>query len=336
MFVDLTFINQIAPSLQKFKWTRQSSHSVFRCPYCGDSKKNPYKTRGNLFKFKDGFVYKCHNCGVSKSLGTFIKDHFPYLTQEYRLEKFKEATGNQNKPFVIPKLEDESEQVIVTPKTVSIQSLPDDHPARLYVLGRKIPEDRLDDIGYTENFAQWVFENSGADKYKKLPRDERIIFELRDASGNLFGVQGRALNKLAKVRYITIKFDDNKPKVFGAENLNTSQPIFVTEGPIDSMFLPNALAICGGDVSVSLSGLVGKDVTIALDNEPRSKDTVSRMEAAISQGFSVCFWKIDPRLKDINDMILAGYTQNHIVEHIRQNSYKGIKAKVQLSMWKKV
>jgi hypothetical protein len=335
MFVDLNFINQIASSLQKFKWTQQSKHSVFRCPYCGDSKKNPHKTRGNLFKFKDGFFFKCHNCGISTSFSKFLKDHYPHLHKEYRLEKFKESTGQVATKVSKVALE-ELEEVIVTPKTTSIQSLPHDHKARLYVHRRMIPEDRYDDIGYTENFAQWVIENTDDDKYKKLPKDERIIFELRDINGKLFGVQGRALNPAARVRYITIKFDENKPKVFGAENLNTTQPIYVTEGPIDSMFLPNAIAICGGDVSMSLSFLRGKDVIIALDNEPRSKDTVSRMDAAISQGFSVCFWKIDPSIKDINDMILSGFTQQYITDHIRQNSFSGIRAKVALSMWKKV
>jgi hypothetical protein len=149
-------------------------------------------------------------------------------------------------------------------------------------------------------------------------------------------VQGRALDKTSSMRYITIKFDDSKPKIFGMENVNTTHPIIITEGPIDSLFLPNALAICGGDISMSLSWLRGKDVTIALDNEPRSKDTVSRMEAAIAQGFAVCFWRYDPTLKDINDFVKdGGIEPEKIVEHIRQNAYSGAKARVALSMWKK-
>ena len=332
MFAELTAINNITPYLRKFKWTRPSAHSTFRCPYCGDSKKNPNKTRGSLFRYKDTFVFKCHNCGHSTSLGKFLQDHFPQFYQEYRLDKFREA----GKEFVFAPEAIVDEPPIITTKTIAVSQLPHDHQAVLYVLQRKIPKDRWDDIGYTENFAEWVLESSGIAKYKRLPKDRRIIFELRDQQGNLFGVQGRALDKTSSMRYITIKFDDSKPKIFGMENVNTTHPIIITEGPIDSLFLPNALAICGGDISMSLSWLRGKDVTIALDNEPRSKDTVSRMEAAITQGFAVCFWRYDPTLKDINDFVKdGGIEPEKIVEHIRQNAYSGAKARVALSMWKK-
>jgi hypothetical protein len=255
------------------------------------------------------------------------------MLDQYRLDSFKEdkttsiptaPTKDQQKEFVEVRLD-----------SMSIDNLPEAHQGVQYVIGRKIPRDRWDDIGYTENFAKTVSEVSGDRKYFRLPKDPRIILELRDENGKLFGIQGRAL-KSSPMRYITIRFDDSQPKLFGMDSVNRSQPIFVTEGPFDSLFLPNSIALCGGDVSQSLQRYSGCDVTVVLDNEPYSKDTVSRMRAAIDRGFKVAFWKIDPKFKDINDMVVkGGFSPEFILNHIKENSFKGGYALATLLMWKK-
>ena len=339
LFTDLDFIGRISGSLERFRWVNPSRTANFRCPVCGDSKKNPRKARGYLFVHKDRFMVKSHCCGYSASLKRFLEQFFPQHVDEYRLETFKENSGQGFTPRNVATLDDdliEQTPIVVAKPDQYISELPRDHKAVLYVAGRKIPESRWDDIGYTKNFAQWVIKASGLPKYARLPKDERILLELRDSEGNLFGVQGRALNNGTALRYITIRFNDDRPKLFGLESVNTTQPIIVTEGPIDSLFLPNAIAICGGDVSMSLQRFKGKEVIVALDNEPRSKDTVSRMQAAIDKGFKVCFWQIDTKYKDINDMVLkGGMTPEMIMTHIQKNSYSGGYAQATMLMWKK-
>lgn len=338
LFTDLDYIGRVSVYLDRFRWVNPSRTANFRCPVCGDSTKNPRKARGYLFVHKDIFVYKCHACGISCSFKKLIELKFPQFADEYRLDTFKENSG-QSGLVMRPKTLDDPEEpkIVVAKPEAYISQLPNDHEAVKYVAGRKIPESRWDDIGYTKNFAQWVVKSSGIEKYKRLPRDERILLELRDEEGRLFGVQGRALNNSSAMRYITIRFSDDLPKVFGMESVNTTQPIIVTEGPIDSLFLPNAIAICGGDVSMSLNRYRGKEVIVALDNEPRSKDTVSRMQAAIDKGFKVCFWGIDTKFKDINDMVLkGGMTPDLIMQHILKNSYSGGYAQATMNVWKKV
>jgi len=335
MFAELNALNLIGFHLERFKWIHPSKVANCRCPICGDSATNKRKARGYFIQFKDTFFYKCHKCGASLSLSQFLKDKFPLIYQEFRLEKYKNSKSDSiqlDESETIP-----LEPIKTTSRALSLADLPNTHKAVQYVSKRLIPQSRWDDLGYVKNFSEFVIETSGLDKYKRLPKDERIILELRDQKGNLFGIQGRALNPLAHMRYITIKFDDDKPKLFGMENLNTAHPIIVVEGGFDSMFLPNAIAICGGDVSMSLQGLKKLNVTVALDNEPRSKDTIHRMEKAIEMGYNICVWRIDPQYKDINDMILkGGYTEKQIHEHIVMNSYQGAKAKVALAMWKKI
>lgn len=337
IFVDKDYINQVSGSLERFRWVSPTV-GCCRCPVCGDSRTNPRKARFYFIQFKDIFVVKCHKCGYSGSFGKFLELMFSHYVPEYKLDLFKESSSASVKLKKPEPVKPKIEPVIVLDNSVSIANLPKGHEALKYVLERKIPEDRYDDIGYTENFSQWVSDASGMNKYKRLPTDKRILFELRDSSGKLFGVQGRSIDKNETgLRYITIKFNDEMPKLFGLDLVNTNQPIIVTEGPIDSLFLPNAISICGGDVSMSLERFKGCDLTVVLDNEPRSKDTVHRMEVAIAMGYNVCVWKIDPKFKDANDMLLrGGLSKEAIHEHILKNSYSGAKAIASLMMWKKI
>lgn len=333
MLPELNAISSIKFNLPLFRWAQQSVVANFRCIVCGDSKKNQRKARGYLVKHKDTFFYKCHKCGYSKPLSSFLYEHFPSQYHDYKLEKLKELSSDKQ-PII-------ADSVVVAAPTIvqtidSVATLPRDHPAKVYLTNRQIPTPSLEKILYTDNFGKYVMGVSGMDKYKRLPNDKRIVLEMRDARGKLFGVQGRAIEKSSQLRYITIKFDDSKPKMFGLENLNTSLPVTVVEGGIDSLFIPNSIALCGGDVSLSLNFLKGKDVIVALDNEPRSRDTVSRIKRAIDMGFSVCIWDIDSNLKDINDMVLSGITADKIHTHIKENSYSGLRANVKLNFWKKV
>jgi hypothetical protein len=158
----------------------------------------------------------------------------------------------------------------------------------------------------------------------------RIILPLYTADKKLFGFQGRSLSKAAKLRYITVILDENHPKVFGLDRVNTNETIFVTEGPFDSMFLTNSIAMCGSDVNL---GDIDYELVYVFDNEPRNVQIVRRIETAIETQQRVVMWPSDILQKDINDMILAGHDVQKVVE---SNVYQGLEAKLKLNTWKKV
>ena len=56
-----------------------------------------------------------------------------------------------------------------------------------------------------------------------------LIIPFYDESGKLFAFQGRAFGK-EQPKYITIKLDESKQKVYGLERVNFLQPIKVVEG----------------------------------------------------------------------------------------------------------
>ena len=96
--VDSKFIGLVSPKLQKFKRVKADLYN-FRCPICGDSKKNKSKTRGYLYAVKANTNFKCHNCGASMSLNNFLKQVDPAVHKQYVMEKFKE--GHTGRNFVI-------------------------------------------------------------------------------------------------------------------------------------------------------------------------------------------------------------------------------------------
>jgi len=329
-YIDTKYIGLISPQLDNFTQKKKSLYN-FRCPYCGDSQKRKNKSRGYLFEYKDSYVYKCHNCGVTKSLAKFLQDHSAGLYDQYLLERYKEGTTGKGRRVPNPTFEfkkPEFEKIVIK-KTIfdSLPKLSDlniTHPAKQYLLNRKIPEIHFSNFYYAEDFNAW--ENNG-----NTIKESRIILPLISEDGNVFGYQARSLNKNATLRYITTILDKQYPKLFGLDRINKNENIYVTEGPFDSLFLSNGLAMCGADVV--LDRILFPDYTFVYDNEPRNKQIVQRIDKTIRQNNKVVIWPSNIKEKDINDMFLAGHDVESVV---KCNTYSGLEAQVKFNLWKKI
>ena len=328
-FTDDKFINLAAASLDKFSKKRPGVYN-FRCPYCGDSRKHRNKARGYLIKKKGNYLYKCHNCGIGRSLPNFLKENVPHLYDEYIMEHYKEGNtgrGTANPEPVLPTFEKpvfKSKSVIdLTP----VSELNNSHPARAYLLGRGIPEEQFDRLYYCPKFKEWT------NKQKKVfadtnNDDARIIIPLKDRDGNLFGYQGRSLDADAKMRYVTIMLDEDAPKIFGLDKINPEETVYVTEGPFDSFFVPNSIAMCGSDVDLRS---LDYQFVFVYDNEPRNKQIVEKIARAAEQGYRVVIFPKSVREKDLNDMVNSGINVKDVIE---SNIYQGLEAQLKLSSWK--
>ena len=329
-YIDTKYLNIISPYLQQFKKKGDNLWN-FRCPYCGDSQKSRTKARGFVFRKKNDLFFKCHNCGVGASLGNLVKTIDSKTYKDYIMERYKKGVETRSSPqpefkFNAPVFRKKG----ILEGLKSIKNLPDDHPARQIVERRKLPLESLSDLYLCESF--YKFTNTVIKgKFPSLGGDHpRLIIPFRGEDGEVFAYQGRAFGD-EQPKYITIKIDADRDKIFGLDKVNKSKPILVVEGPLDSLFLDNCIAVAGADFS-NMEG----DLTVIYDNEPRNKEINKQIEKTIDQGKSVCLWPDHMKEKDINDMIIAGYSKKEVQEIITNNTFSGVAAKLRFAEWRRI
>jgi len=320
-FVDVKYINLISVRFQKFKKVKHNLYN-FRCPICGDSQKNKNKARGYLYQVKNNTNFKCHNCGLNISFNNFLKQIDTAIYKQYTFEKFKE--GHTGKNFTV----DEPVFKFEAPRFKAKLDLPkasSNLDAKKYLESRKL---NPDNYYYAKKFKEWT--NSLRPTFDGTDKDEpRIIIPLF-YQNNLVGFQGRALGP-SKVKYITIMIDDDAPKIYGLDEVQKSETVYITEGPFDASFIRNSIALCGADGDVTKWGIC--DCVWIYDNEPRNTEILSRISRVIENGQKVVIWPSTIKEKDINDMVLSGLDVQSVIE---SNTYSGLEAKLKFTTWKKI
>ena len=320
--IDSKYVGLISSRLQKFKKVKPDLYN-FRCPICGDSQKNKNKCRGYMYVVKNNTNFKCHNCGASLSLNNFIKKLDTTLHKQYTLEKFKE--GHTGRSFVVDEPEFKFKKPVFR-KKLDLPKASENFFAKEYLEERKLNPEKF---YFTDKFKEWT--NTKKQTFDSTYRDEpRIIIPMYDRDKNLIGFQGRSLTHNS-VKYITVMLEDSAPKIYGLDTIDEKLPVYVVEGPFDSTFINNSVALCGSDGD--LGYLEGSDTILVYDNEPRNREIVGRIERCIDRNQKVVIWPSNIIEKDINDMVLAGHD---VMSMIKLNTYSGLEAKVKFNSWKKV
>jgi len=320
--IDSKYIGLVSSRLQKFKRVKADLYN-FRCPICGDSQRNKTKARGYLYPVKNNTNFKCHNCGASLSFNNFLKELDPTLHKQYTLEKFKE--GHTGRNFVV----EEPKFDFVKPtfkKKLDLPKASEIPIAKEYLEKRKLNPEKF---YFADKFKEWT--NTQKVIFSTIGRDEsRIIIPMYDADSNLIGFQGRALGP-NPVKYITVMLNENSPKIYGLDNIQKNETVYITEGPFDSTFICNAIAMCGADADIRDFGF--SDPVWIYDNEPRNREIINRISKTIERGEKVIIWPTSIQQKDINDMVLAGL---NVMDVLKSNTYSGLEAKIKFNNWKKI
>ena len=320
--IDSKYIGLVSSRLQKFKRVKADLYN-FRCPICGDSQKHKNKARGYFYQVKTNTNYKCHNCGASLSFNNFLKQIDATLHKQYTLEKFKD--GHTGKNFVVEEPKFEFKKPVFK-KKLDLPRASDVPVAKKYLEKRKIDPAKF---YFVHKFKEWV--NTKKQTFDSIIKDEsRIIIPMYDTERNLIGFQGRSLGPNS-VKYITVMLIDDFPKIYGLDEIDHSKPIYITEGPFDSTFVENSVAMCGSDIDIRTFGW--SDYIWIYDNEPRNREIVQRISKTIGRGEKIVIWPEGILEKDINDMVLSGHNVQSIVE---SNVYSGLEANLKFNTWKRV
>ena len=330
-YIDHKFVSLLSPRLDKFV-RKSPTLWNFRCPICGDSQKNKNKARGFIYQVKQDLFYKCHNCSFGTSFSNLLKQIDFNLYEEYLLEKYKEgetAEGFRPKTCVpTPK------KLFFPKKKINLKSfeqLNNEHPAKKLFLQRDIPKEHWSELYFAPMFFKFACKLSTTLTPSKSDHP-RMVIPFYDVNGELFAFQGRAFGK-EQPKYITIILNKNVPKIFGLNRANLSKPLQIVEGPIDSLFLENGIAVAQGDLRIPKY----KNNSILIpDNEPRNKEICKNIEKYLKQDYKVVLWPKEIEHKDINQMILSGMKQKEIQEIIIKNTHSGLEGMTVFSEWKRI
>ncbi len=352
--LDKKYVNLVSPQLDLFKWKKDNLANC-RCPSCGDSQKNKTKCRGYFYEKSNAYFYRCHNCGYSVNLYTFLKEFSPALYKTYAVEKFKDKAFGEEKTVRRPKPERKIEvddKVFSSSKPTfpkkdplltrmtCLNDLPEDHVCVKFANYRQIPKQHWKLLYFTENFSHIA---KACDKDSVLwGQEERLVIPFFNSKGKVVAIQGRSLSLIDEVKaratakYITIKHDKSIDRLwYGLWRVNPSKRVYAVEGPIDSLFLSNAVALVGaGALDKTPDRLANSEITYILDNEPRNRQICSYVEKLIDMGKEVCIWPTNLQEKDINDMAYRMSTRK-IQKMIDANTYTGLEAKLKFMEWKK-
>jgi hypothetical protein len=217
-----------------------------------------------------------------------------------------------------------------------IDTMPVDHPAVKYVAERLIPKEHWNKLYFAPKWMKYVNNVKYTYPDEALINDHpRLVIPFFNEHGKVFAFQGRAFGN-EDPRYMTIKLDDNMERIYGLDRTDFSQTVYAVEGPIDSLFLPNTVAVAGSSFDTAyMRGLASKLVVI-FDNEPRNTQLCKQIKKCIDLNYKVCLFPNTVMQKDINDMVKVGHkTVDEIVDIINKNTFTGLEASVRFNEWRK-
>jgi hypothetical protein len=330
LYVDKMFAGQVRPRVKNFKQKNDYLY-VMSCPFCGDMSKGRQRTRGFFYRIDDTLNYKCHHCGDSRSFGNFLKDIAPDLYKEYSLYKYKEKKESEEffRPILKPIIEEKTSIDLIP-----CIELDTHHKAIKFLLSRKIPIKQWDNFyfcPFIKNYINRLKPGTFEDEVFDHPR---IVIPFYNDRKKLIGITARSLGRETP-KYLITKIT-NDEKIFGLDKIDFNNTIYCVEGPIDSMFLPNCIAVSGASYKSNTIEHLKDNLVIIPDNDRRNKEVINQIKYAIDSNYSVVLWPDNIIEKDINDMIIAGYSSEDILTIIKMNTYKGLRAKLKFSNWIKI
>ena len=308
---DRIYLNRISARLQGFSW-KSENLAWCRCPVCGDSEKKQSKKRFYIFEKEGKTLVYCHNCGFSKSFGSFLKFQFPDVYRDYIMEMMKkeEAPVQKKHHFTVPK---------ATEKTWDFDSICEPikgSPIEEYVNMRQIPHKK---VLYCPNIKLIH------DKLKEKPA---LIIPFYRKNKPIEVLQIRQI-KTTGAKYLTFKWNDDSLKVYNLDFVDQSRPVYITEGPIDSMMLDNAIAVSGSNLEIAKS--LVKNPVFVFDNEPRSPIICQKMWRVIKEKLPIVIYPPQITLKDLNDMVVK--KRIDVNKLVKENTVSGLQAELCFHSW---
>lgn len=287
----------------------------FAAPCCGDSQKDKSKKRGNIIlegRFKN--MYKCFNCGTCMSVQNFLSRYGQNLDLReinYISENkadFSFASSAKTSDFVNYFYDLDELETYAVPRDVLKNRL-------------GLVECSENNAGHTYLVSRLQFDFS---KFLYAPSVNKLFVLNLTPSGSILGLQVRRFDgrgpkyktySAQKIHEYILKDSVTVPDsvdtismLFNLLLVDYSKPVTVTEGPMDSFVLKNAIALCGAGKNIDLPF----ECRYLFDCDKTGKQHAIDK---LNQGDSVFMWDVyltEAGLPfkskwDINDVVIYAY-----------------------------
>lgn len=339
-WIEEKYLNLLSPKLDRYRVVQRNPFKAnFRCPYCGDSKKSKTKARGNVYTHQYGHLnYRCFNCGIGRSIENLLKDLDSQLHDQYLLETFKKKGSKkpvEDDKSIFEEKEGEIEPSVLDELMDRVVDLPKNHRAVQYLKDRRIPEDKMKEFYYVDDM-QKVEELSDKYRNKIVGTEERVCLPYYNRKGRLIGCTFRALED-HPIKYLDIRLNENERMIYNIDGVDLTEDVYVVEGPMDSLFLPNCVAAGSSDLRAASVQVLPERMILIYDNQPRNRELLKIMKKSIKDGYRHFIWPRSIRSKDINDLVRNNeYTTEELPGLINRNTYGGLTLRAKFNEWKRL
>jgi len=314
--MDKVYVKSILQKILDKESSNQSKRKVvdyndrlnFACPYCGDSHKNQYAKRGNLYFNR--LIYICFNCDKKTTFDRFAKDFNEQIDSDKKLEMIEHLNSvmtysDYEGDFVDAKFESliemsELERVF----SQDLTPISDFKPIQVnggvykYLIGRGIPPEFHTNIYQAkywknEDESEWIIVmlNRRGNKVlgmqiRNLKEGRRRMFKIYNYENLLewvnIGKDVEELNINELVVYNKLSY------YFNILNVNFSERVTVFEGYLDSLFYPNSIGLVGVNTDYRFLESNDLDIQYFFDNDEAG---YKKTEEKLKDNYSVFLWK---------------------------------------------
>jgi hypothetical protein len=273
------------------------------------------------------------------SFARFLNDLDPTLSKEYKLECFRENTYQtplNTQPTTIYQEPEKKPEIVADPYfigLIQLKTLATSHPVMRKLSRRMIPENKLRQLWLAPKFYAWAKKID--DVFGNFKNDHpRLIIPYYDQDKKLLGFSCRAFGD-EQPKYVQLRLNKDADFIYGLDKVDTSKPFYVLEGQIDSMFIPNSIAVGNANYSNDFVQRHKDNAVIIPDNDfRRNPDVCKQLKKAISGNMSVCLFP-DHWPKDVNDAVKSGIPVDEILKYIQTNTKKGLEAMLEFTLEKR-
>lgn len=286
-----------------------------------------------LFPDDDSAIFKCYNCGtitgyapardrlVNQKMRKVLSDFF-IPDDEIRNIELQHFAENKEEYET-----QEKERIKIEPDEIEV-------PDYFYFLDDAKPEDKwaqvakaiLESRAIDPDSYPFMLSSKVYDKWHK-----RIIIPVYK-QGKLIYYSGRDMTDRAKKKYENP--DVEKFKVlFGFKEIfeYTDKPIYIVEGVMDALPLPNMVALMGNEISEAQIEWLNKTHRQKIYVPDRWGNGKPPALKAISLGWSISTPEIGD-VKDLNDAVVK-YGKLYVIKTLGENIHSGEIARIMLGLY---